>query len=171
MAQAEAEKLGMSDDERKVHIRITNGKANMAPLGKAKWIKIQVEFLPNGDHVACASPWEPQDPFQGLTTADMELAQRLARTGAFRDDSRSPKWFGYALAKELGIKVSPGGDNNPKDIARLKAIIKTWKRNSVLGVDYREDAKRKERAFIVPGPAATGTQSSWHIDDDEAALR
>jgi hypothetical protein len=54
----------------------------MAPLGKAKWMKIEVENLPNGDQVACASQWEPPDPFKGLTTADMELAQKLARTGA-----------------------------------------------------------------------------------------
>jgi AAA domain len=163
MTPADADKLGMSDEERKLHIRIANGKANMAPLGKAKWMKIAVENLPNGDQVACASPWEPPDPFQGLTTADLELAQKLARTGAYRDDSRSPEWFGYALAVQLGIDVSPDGSNDPKDIAKLKAIIKTWKDNKALCVEKRKDEQRKEKAFIVPGPAA---RSSHYTDDD-----
>jgi hypothetical protein len=171
MTPADAEKLGMSDDERKLHIRIANGKANMAPLGKAKWMKIEVENLPNGDQVACSSPWEPPDPFQGLTTEDMVLGQKLARTGAYRDDSRSPEWFGFALAKQLGINVSTGGDNSPKDIAKIKAIIKTWKESKVLDVERRVDAKRRERVFIVPGSTATGGRGSRYVDDDEATLQ
>jgi AAA domain len=171
MTPADADKLGMSDEERKLHIRIANGKANMAPLGKAKWMKIEVENLPNGDQVACSSPWEPPDPFQGLTSVDMEMGQRLARTGAYRDDSRSPEWFGYALAKQLGIKVLPGGDNGPKDIAKLKAIIKTWKESKVLDVERREDEKRRERAFIVPGSTVAGGRSNRYVDDDEATLQ
>ena len=171
MTPADADKLGMSDDERKLHIRIANGKANMGPLGKAKWMKIEVENLPNGDQVACSSPWKPPDLFQGLTTADMELGQRLARTGAYRDDSRSPEWFGYALAGQLGIDVSPAGCNSPKDMAKLKAIIKTWKENKVLDVERREDEKRRKRAFIVPGSAGTAAPTNQYSDDDDVILQ
>jgi hypothetical protein len=166
MTPAEAEKLDMSDEERKLHIRIANGKANMAPLGKAKWMKIEAENLPNGDQVACASSWTPPNPFEGLTTADLELAQRLAQTGAYRDDSRSPEWFGYALAEHLGLDVSPKGPNDPKDLAKLKSIIKTWKQNNVLAIERREDEQRKPRAFIVPGKAAAVRASRYSEDDD-----
>jgi hypothetical protein len=171
MTPADADKLGMSDEERKLHIRIANGKANMAPLGKAKWMKIEVENLPNGDHVACASPWEPPDPFQGLTTADLELAQRLARTGAYRDDSQSPEWFGYALATQLGIDLSPDGSDTPKNLAKIKSIIKTWKGNKALDVEKRKDEQRKEKAFIVPGSAAIAARSSQYSDDDDMVLQ
>jgi AAA domain len=171
MTPADAEKLGMSDDERKLHIRIANGKANMAPLGKAKWMKIEVENLPNGDQVACGSPWAPPDPFENVTTADVKLAQKLARTGAYRDDSRSPEWFGYALAPLLNLSVVYKGDNNKKDLAKLKSIIETWKTNKVLDVEPREDEHRKAKLFIVPGPAVTTPRASRYSDDDDVVLQ
>jgi len=42
MTPEEAAKLGLSEDERRLHIRITNGKANAGPLGKAKWMRLVV---------------------------------------------------------------------------------------------------------------------------------
>ena len=151
MTPAEATKLGISEDERRLYIRISNGKANMAPIGKAHWIKLGVENLPNGDEVACASLWTPPNPFDGVTSADVELARELARTGAHRADSRSSDWFGYPLAAHLKIDVKPGRDNAPEDLARLKAIIKIWLKNNVLAIEEREDEHRKKRQFIVPG--------------------
>jgi hypothetical protein len=170
MTPEEAKELGITEDDRKLHIRIANGKANMGPLGKAKWMKLVVENLVNGDHVACSSPWSPPDPFKGVTATDMELAQTLARTGEYRADMRSPNWFGYALASHFGLMVSHGGDNNPKDLARIKAIMKTWLKNKVLEIDKREDDKRKIREFIVPGSfkaaASAEPASSGYFDDE-----
>jgi hypothetical protein len=152
MTPEEAAKLGMAEDERRLHIRIANGKANMGPLGKAKWMRLVVENLPNGDAVACASPWTPPDPFKNLTVTDMELARTLARSGAYRADRRSPEWFGYALAKQLDLAVSHDGRTDPKDLARVQSILKKWLENRVLDIDKRKDDGRKERSFIVPGP-------------------
>lgn len=171
MLPADADKLGLSDEERRLHIRISNGKANNAPFGKAKWMRIEVENLPNGDQVACGSPWKLPDPFKGLTTEDIELAQKLARTGAYRDDIRSPEWFGYALAKQLAINIQPDGSGDPKDFARIKSIIKTWKDNSVLSVERRKDEQRKEKAFIVPGSNAKQEPTSKYIDDEDTVLQ
>jgi len=171
MMPAEADRLGMSDDKRKLHIRIANGKANMAPLGKAEWMKIEVEELPNGDHVACVSPWAPPNPFQDITVGDMELAQKLARTGAYRDDMRSAEWFGYALAKQLKLAVSYKGQNDQKDLAKLKSIIKTWKDNKVLDVERRAGENRHPKDFIVPGTGARSAPSARCPDDDEASIQ
>jgi AAA domain len=151
MTPDEAARLGMSDDERKLYIRIANGKANMGPLGKAKWMKLEVENLPNGDQVACASPWDPPNPFDNVTVAHVELARRLAQTGAHRADSRSPEWFGYALAGPLGINISADGTVDRKAHAQLKHIVNTWLKNNVLRIEKRKDEGRKERQYIVPG--------------------
>jgi RecA-family ATPase len=151
MAPEEAAKLGITEDDRKLHIRIANGKANMGPLGKAKWMKLLVENLVNGDHVAVASPWSPPDPFENVTTADMELARTLAATGGYRADKRSPKWFGYALAKHFNLKVSHASDTEPKDLARVQSIMKTWLNNKVLDIEERKDDEHKTRSFIIPG--------------------
>jgi hypothetical protein len=151
MTSDEASKLGISEDSRRRHVRIANGKANMAPVGSAKWMRLEVQNLPNGDEVACASPWSPPNPFDGVTTAQMELARQLAQTGAYREDPRSPQWFGFALAPILNIDVSNGADNKPGDVARIKAIITTWCKNHVLETVMRKDEQRKEKAFIVAG--------------------
>jgi hypothetical protein len=151
MTQEEAAKLGLAEDERRLHIRIANGKANMGPLGKAKWMKLLVENLANGDEIAVASPWGPPDPFHGVTSSDMELARTLAATGDYRADPRSPKWIGYALAAHFDMLVSHKGASDPKDVSRLKTIIKTWIANKVLATLERSDGDGKKREFIVPG--------------------
>jgi hypothetical protein len=104
---------------------ISNGKANAGPIGGAEWIKILVENHPNGDEVAFSSRWRPPNAFEGLTTADMATGARLAATAEYRADSRSPHWFGFALADLLHIPVAYGADNSQKDMARLNTIIKT----------------------------------------------
>jgi AAA domain len=152
MTPEEAAKLGLSEDERRLHVRITNGKANMGPLGKATWFKLEVENLPNRDEIACASSWKPPDPFHGVSTADMHKCRTLAQTGAYRADSRSPDWVGYMVAEVLNINVVRDAKNDPKDLARLKRVLATWFKNKVLTTEKREDDNRKKREFVVPGP-------------------
>jgi hypothetical protein len=173
MTPDEASKLGIGEDDRRKHIRISNGKANMAPLGGADWIRILVENLPNGDEVAFSSRWKPPNPFEGVSVTDMETGARLAATGEYRADIRSPQWFGFALADLLRIPVAHGADNEPKDLAKLNSIIKTWIKTKVIKVEQREDAKSKERKFIVPGSAspAKPKPDSTPFDDDEITLQ
>jgi hypothetical protein len=40
MTIEEAAKLGISEQERRLHIRVANGNANMGPIGKASWFKL-----------------------------------------------------------------------------------------------------------------------------------
>src|SRR5262249_21121662 len=122
MSPEEAKQLGIAEDDRRLHIRESNGKANRGPTGKASWFKLEVENLPNGDEIACGSPWKPPDPFQGISTADMHKCRTLAQTAAYRADSRSPDWVGYMVAEVLGINVVHGADNKPEDVARIKQI-------------------------------------------------
>src|SRR5262249_7417622 len=149
MTPEEAKRLGIAEDDRRLHVRITNGKANMGPLGKASWFKLEVENLPNGDEIACASPWKPPDPLQGVTAADMHKCRTLAQTGAYRLDSRASDWVGYMVAEVLGINVVHGADNKREDIARIKQILKTWIKHGVLTTEKRRDSNRKERDFVI----------------------
>jgi hypothetical protein len=166
MTPEEATKLGIAEDDRRLHVRITNGKANMGPLGKATWFKLAVENLPNGDEVACASPWEAPNPFQGVTAADMHKCRTLAQTGAYRLDSRSNDWIGYAVADVLKIPVSHGAENDSKDLARIKQVLQTWFKNKVLDTEKRRDSGRKERTFVVPGPWRPEAETTIPADPD-----
>jgi hypothetical protein len=155
MTTAEADQLGIDEEQRRLHIRIEGGKGGPAPIAKANWIKIDVISLPNGDDVAVASRWKPPDHFQDITTTDMQLAAQLAQNGEYRADCRSPQWFGYALALQLGIKVTCGPDNktlgSKTDVAKVKCLINTWIKNKVLAVDERTDIDHKKRKYVVPG--------------------
>jgi hypothetical protein len=97
----------------------------------------------------------------------MYECRRLAQTGAYRADSRSPDWIGYAVAKVLKIDVNHNAQNNPEgqreDIARLKQILKTWFKNRVFDVQEREEGtQRKKKKFVVLG--------SWTDTEADAAL-
>jgi RecA-family ATPase len=169
MTPEEAGKLGIAEDQRRLHVRIANGKANMGPLGTAKWMKLIIENLPNGDHVAVASSWKPPDPFQGITTADLELAKNWSRTGEYRADSRSPKWFGYKLAEHLHLDVSHGSHGpagTAKDVARVKEIMRQWLKNKVLATEQRSDDESKKRQFIVPGTDQPMHRFNGQSDDE-----
>jgi hypothetical protein len=166
MSSAEAVELGIGEDVRLRHIRISNGKANMGPVGSATWMRLEIENLPNGDTVACSTLWKPPDPFKGMTARDVEVGQKVAQGGAYRADSQSPLWFGYALAKHLKINVQHGHNNKREDLARLKAIIKMWLTNNVLDTETREDEKRKKRRFFIPGTFHTPIAMGGYADDE-----
>ena len=126
----------------------------MGPLGKASWFKLEVEKLANGDEVACSSSWKPPDPFEGVATSAMHECRKLAQTGAYRFDSRSSDWVGYMIADVLKINVAHGAENDPKDVARIKQILRVWLKNKVLATEQRPDKTRRMRTFIAPG--------AWH---------
>jgi hypothetical protein len=160
-----AAKLGIPEDQRKLHIQIVNGKANAGPTGRGKWIKLEVEHLPNGDAVACGTSWKPSDPFLGITTADMMRCRNVMQGAAYRLNSQAQDWVGYAIAEALGIDVTFDGDNDPKDVARLKEILRTWFKNKVLAKEPREDKHRNKRDFVIPGPWKPEPQSNEETDE------
>jgi hypothetical protein len=167
MTPEEASKLGISEDDRRLHIRVLNGKANMGPLGNATWFKLAVENLCNGDQIACASSWKPKNPFENVTPTDMHKCRTLAQTGAYRADMRSKEWFGYAVADILHINIAHGADNNPADIARIKQILATWRKNKVIELEDREDKHRHTRTFVIPGSWNGDASQHQQMTDDD----
>ena len=151
MTPEEAAKLGMAEDDRKLHIRIANGKANMGPLGKAKWMKLVVEDLINGDHVAVASPWTPPDPFSGVTVRDLFAVQKRIGEGVWRESSQSPDWAGRAVAEALDLDLESAPLQN-----RIKSLLKTWLASGALKVVTKLDESRRDRKFVEVG--------QWAID-------
>ena len=154
MTTAEATQLGIEEDKRRLHVRIESGKGGPGPVGKANWVKIEVEPLPNGDDVAVAVAWNPPDHFADVTVAHMEAVRDWGMTGEFRVDIRSPKWLGWKVAEALGLKARHGGDNTKADLAKIKGLLKKWHQNKVLDIAKRPDEKGNDREFYVGGSAA-----------------
>jgi AAA domain len=177
MTTAEAAQLGIHEDDRRRHVRIENGKANLGPIGKAHWVKIETEILPNGDEVACSTLWKAPNPFDGVTSHDLRVVQRLVQGGAFRTDSQSPQWLGWWMAENLPhLNIKTRHADKPRDkaeVARLNSILKTWLKNKALATETRDDEKRRPKDFFIAGKSAepSATQLSTEADDDQIILQ
>ncbi len=172
MTTAEATQLGIDEEDRRLHVRIEGGKGGPAPIAKANWIKIAVETLPNGDDVAVATPWKPENPFTKVVQGDLQVVQRAVQGGAFRTSSQSPEWLGWWMAENLphlGIKVryadKPRSKVGKAEVARLTQIIATWKKNGGLDADEREDKNRQKREYFMCGQSIPAAPPARAEDD------
>jgi AAA domain/RepB DNA-primase from phage plasmid len=161
MTEPEAELAKVEAEERRHYLRVNRDKTNLAPAGKATWIRLASVELPNGDagragdKVQVAEPWDYPQPFDDVTADDMRWMRDAVRTGDYRRDPRSPDWVGRPLAGRL--KLDP---DNKGDRRRLGAILKLWFANGVLATETRKDEQRREREFVVPG--------DWNEDGGDA---
>jgi hypothetical protein len=162
MSKEEAEMPQIEPEERRHYLRVGRDKTNLAPPGKASWVHLISMDLPNsdgmlpGDKVQAAEPWNYPQPFDGVTPDDMRWAREEVRRNPYRTAANSPAWFGYAVAKRLGIYIGDPGmvrDQSEKgNRKRVTTIIKTWVDRGVLSKETREDgAQRKEFEFFIPG--------------------
>jgi AAA domain len=169
MTAKEATALGlvMNEEMRRRHIRISNGKANKAPVGKAEWMRIEVQTLPNGDEIAVTRVWTPPAA-AALDPAIIASARVLAGTGMYRADKRSPQWFGYPLARMLGLtSIGPGGKPDESESAHLDATIKALFKMHVISSEERHDEQRRMRSYIVAVPEPKpGGESAEKLDAD-----
>ena len=161
MSQAEAEELGITDPQlRRSLVRVDTGKANRAPPDAATWIKLESQSLDNGDgsvpadHVGVASLWEKPDVFHGLSTWHLYQVQTRVADGQWRDSVQAKNWVGNVVAQVAGLSVE-------RDKARIKAILKTWKRNGALKVENMPDNNGDERPFVVVGDPVDPSQVSY----------
>lgn len=171
MTTAEAAQLGIHDDDRRRHVRIENGKNNPGPIGKAHWVKIETEILPNSDEVACSTLWKPPNPFDGVSVDDLKVVQRIVQRGAFRTDSQSPDWLGWWMAENLpSLNIKTRHSDQPRDkaeVARLNSILKTWQKNNALEIETREGKNRQPRKFFTIGKTVDPAATSQTIENDD----
>lgn len=160
MSQAEAEELGITDPAlRRSLVRIDTGKANRAPPDAATWIKLESQCLENGeggepaDYVGVACLWEKPDVFHGLSAWHLYQVQLRVAAGQWRDSAQAKDWVGNVVAQVAGLSAE-------KDKARIKAILKTWKRNGALRVESLPDKNGDERPFVVVGDPVEASQVS-----------
>ena len=146
----EAEELGIADiATRRSLVRIDTGKANRAPPDAATWIKLESQSLNNGegiepsDFVGVATLWEKPDVFHGLTTWHLYTVQQRLAAGDWRDNVQAKDWVGHLVASVAGLSVET-------DKGRIKAIIRTWKRNGALAVEHRA-INGRDVPFVIVG--------------------
>jgi hypothetical protein len=164
MTAAEASRLFIREELRRRHIRIDNGKSNMGPIGIARWLKLAVENLPNGDTVACVTQWSPPNPFDGLSTDDLKVVQNVVQSGAFRTSSQAKDWLGWWMAENLpSLNIRARYDDLPKDktaVSRLNDILKACVKNGVLKKVSGQDKNRQDREFYAVGESGSASNAA-----------
>ena len=150
MGDKEAEELGIADPAlRRSLVRIDTGKANRAPPDAATWIKLESQSLDNGeglepsDFVGVATLWEKPDVFHGLTTWHLYTVQQRLAAGDWRESVQAKDWVGHLVAEVAGLSAET-------DKGRIKAIIRTWKRNGTLAVEHRA-INGRDVPFVIVG--------------------
>jgi hypothetical protein len=153
MTEKEGRSLGIEDDERYRYVRIENGKANLAPDAKARWIKLASVQLrngttdyPSGDTVAVVENLTPPGPTVG-TASDLQCVQAaiLNASTAPRADSQARDWVGYVVADTLGRDIGTpdmkAADRRPDQAIVFRAV------KDMLGRWIKDDALRQDTDY------------------------
>lgn len=163
MNEDEAEKFGISEEDRKSYIRMDSGKVNITPpLSAARWFRLvgvklgnASEQYPNGDDVQTVEPWKPPKTWEGLT--DDLLNRMLTDIDAGMPDGNRYSDANAAddrAAWKVVCKHAP-----TKSEAQAREVIKTWIENNVLYRDSYENPKsrKKERGLYLDATKRPGT--------------
>lgn len=170
--QVEAEELGIADPAlRRSLVCIDTGKANRAPPDAATWIKLEGQSLENGseleppDFVGVAALWEKPDVFHGLTTWNLYMVQQRLATGDWRESVQAKDWIGHLVGKVAGLSAET-------DRGRIKAILRTWRKNGALAVEHRT-VNGRDVPFAIAGkpvePSEIGTRPHLQTCGAESA--
>lgn len=157
MSKEEAERAGIEAAKRRLHFRVDDGKANMAPpMESASWYRMDSVDLGNGkgvepsDSVGVATAWCMPGLMDNVTAADCEQVIAMVRADpTFRMDCQASNWIGYAIAEVLGLDVS-----HKPDREQVNRVLRMWIDNGALATQRRLDDHRKTRSFVIPGPEA-----------------
>jgi len=149
----------MNDDDRKksgvqddlsTYFSIDRDKANLAPVGARRWIRMASMDLGQGDHVGVAERWQSPDAFDGLTVRNLIEVQnevhRRTESGnppRFSDQSGGD-WIGALVAEICGLDADA-------DKPKIKTILKSWMASGSLVKGEFEDHQRKKRPVILVG--------------------
>lgn len=140
---------GVADDPATI-FGIDRDKANLAPAGARKWIRMASVNLGQGDHVGVAEQWNWPDAFDGITVrhlidAQKEIARRWESGNPPRlSDKSGAEWIGHLVGEICGLSVE-------HDKPKIKTILKSWMDTGSLVKTEWTDAKRMKRPVIEVG--------------------
>jgi hypothetical protein len=157
MSKDEAAKAGIEERDRRLYVRVDDGKTNMKPpLDRAKWRKLESIGLGNStadepeDWVGVITSWTMPGVFDGVETADLRKVQAAIAGGEWAENPQAANWAGFAIADVMGWDAASKSSRQ-----RIKTVLKTWIANKVLKVERRLSKRDgREKPFIVVGELA-----------------
>ena len=152
MSASEAEKYGISPEDRPRYVRLERAKPNMAKRGTIYWLHLAVWDVGNdgdgepSDTVTVPTLWTPKAVIDSITDAAVTSIRTTIAEGEFRRDKRATAWAGKVVAQACKLDLAKvSGKAQATNI--LDHLIDT----KVLGTVFRPDKKRMTREYVVPG--------------------
>lgn len=154
MSAEEAERMNVAEADRWRHVRLGDGKANMAPRAdRADWMVMRqvelgnaTELYPRGDTVTALERWTPP-PVAGSASMSqvVDALDRIAQgpsPGEFFSPSAAGRtngrWAGNVLVELLGLQPT-----------QAASLLKEWLKNGVLvTVEYDSPGSRRAQSGV-----------------------
>lgn len=155
MSPDEAKTLDVGEAERRLFVRIDNGKTNLAPVHEAKWFKLVgvslgngTDMYPHGDNIQTVEVWTPPKTW--------DVSSALLNAALTEIDGGLPNGQRYSDAPKATDRAAwPVIQKHCPDRSEPQAreIIRTWVRNRVLfNEDYDDPVDRKLRKGLRLDP-------------------
>lgn len=153
MSAAEAELLGISEEDRLQYVRLDDAKANLAPrAAAATWYHLNHVKLdnatpeyPHGDDVVVIENWTQPSVWELVSVPHAnealdKIAAGLSDGSRYTHTRRSEdRWAGRVLVDLLGLKD-----------AQASEVIRVWMKNGLLQKEsYFDPGQRKNRIGLV----------------------
>ena len=149
MADNQRKNAGISDTDLRTYFSVNRDKANLAPVGKRQWRRMESVNLANGESVGVCEVWEWPDVFDGMSSKDLLAVQNaIDGKNARLSDQAGNDWAGCIVADVLGMDVTT-------DKKRLKRIIATWLASGALVKGEAEGPQRRKVPVMMVGEWAT----------------
>jgi len=155
MTPEEAKEYGISEADRRRHVRLDDGKANLAPPSdKARWFRLSSQKLgngtndyPNGDQVQAIEAWEPPSVWKDLTDADCNGVLDTIAEGLPNGQRYTARRTGASASRWAGRVLVDAFDLTEEQAAKM---LGTWVRNGVLvEVEDYDQTQRKTRKGLA----------------------
>jgi hypothetical protein len=157
---SEGEASGWGVENRRLHFRYYDGKANLAPpADKSTWFKLESVDLGNAtavrpsDKIGIVTRWEPPAAFDNVTTDHLHAVRRRVAESKWRLNEQSEDWVGYAIADVLDLDITSDKTSPACKTARrrIKTMIETWLKTGALKKVDNKDSKGNWRPFVTAG--------------------
>jgi hypothetical protein len=151
MEKPEATRFGVSDEDRRSYIRVSNDKTNRAPAGEADWYRLVSVRLSNGgpeggDRVGVIERWMPTEISAMFDDAVRANIRAEILSGEWREHHTATDWAGNAVAKVICADLEI-----PREKSRVKILLNDMLAKGQLRIEQRPDANRKKKSFIIAG--------------------
>lgn len=158
MTDAERERAGLEERDRRFHFRADVGKANLTrPAADAEWYRLMSVDLENpgpgeewdqGDEVGVVTRWSfPAETRREVTPDHIRRIQEIIANGEWREDQRATAWVGLAIAGVMGLDPDHGPDRRG-----INAVQRQLTRDGYIVVEVRRDPTgRHARKFVNRG--------------------